>query len=51
MQMYVNHYDRKVRLPCENNTIGVSLCKDKNNAIVEMILPEDKIRKQFLDTL
>ena len=41
MQMYVNYYDRKVKLPDENNTIGVILCKDKNNAIVEMTLPED----------
>ena len=41
MQMYVNYYDRKVKLPDENSTIGVILCKDKNNAIVEMTLPED----------
>ena len=30
-----------MKLPDENNTIGVILCKDKNNAIVEMTLPED----------
>ena len=30
-----------LKLPDENNTIGVILCKDKNNAIVEMTLPED----------
>ncbi len=40
MQMYVNYYDRKVKLPDENPTIGVVLCKDKNNAVVEMTLPE-----------
>ena len=39
--MYVNYYDRKVKLPDENNAIGVILCKDKNNAIVEKTLPED----------
>ena len=41
MQMYVNYYDRKVKLPEENPTIGIVLCKDKNNAVVEMTLPEE----------
>ena len=41
MQMYVHYYDRKVKLPDENPTIGIVMCKDKNNAVVEMTLPED----------
>lgn len=41
MQMYVNYYDRKVKLEDENSTIGIILCKDKNNAVVEMTLPKD----------
>ena len=41
MQMYVHYYDRKVKLEDENPTVGIILCKDKNNAIVEMTLPED----------
>ena len=41
MQMYVNYYDRKVKLPDENPTIGIILCKDKKQSIVEMTLPED----------
>ena len=41
MQMYVNYYDRKVKLEDETPTIGIILCKDKNNAIVEMTLPEN----------
>ena len=41
MQMYVHYYDRMVKLPEENPTIGIILCKDKNNAVVEMTLPED----------
>ena len=41
MQMYVNYYDRKVKLEDENPTIGIVLCKDKNNAVVEMTLPEN----------
>lgn len=28
-------------LPEENPTIGIILCRDKNNAVVEMTLPED----------
>jgi len=41
MQMYVNYYDRKVKLDDENNTIGIILCKDKKQSIVEMTLPEN----------
>ena len=41
MQMYVHYYDRKVKLDDENPTIGIILCRDKSNAIVEMTLPED----------
>lgn len=41
MQMYVNYYDRKVRLPDENKTIGIILCRDKTEAIVEFTLPEN----------
>ena len=41
MQMYVNYYDRRVKLEDENPTIGILLCKNKNDAVVEMTLPED----------
>lgn len=41
MQMYVNYYDRKVKLEDENLTIGIIICKDKKDAVVEMTLPED----------
>ena len=41
MQMYVNYYDRKVKLDDENNTIGIILCKDKKQSIVEMTLPKN----------
>jgi predicted nuclease of restriction endonuclease-like (RecB) superfamily len=41
MQMYVNFYDRKVKLVDENPTIGIILCKEKNHSVVEMMLPED----------
>ena len=41
MQMYVNYFDRHVRLPDENPSIGILLCKLKNNALVELTLPKD----------
>lgn len=41
MQMYVNYYDRKVKLEDENPTIGIIIYKDKKDAVVEMTLPED----------
>lgn len=40
MQMYVNYYDRFVKLDDENNTIGIILCKDKKDTMVEITLPE-----------
>lgn len=44
MQMYVNLHDRTIKLPDENPTIGIILCKNKNDAVVEMMLPEDNNR-------
>ncbi len=41
MQMYVNYYDRFVKLDTENKTIGIVLCKDKNDTVIEMTLPEN----------
>lgn len=41
MQMYVNFYDREVRLADENKTIGIILCKDKSKSVVEYTLPEN----------
>jgi len=41
MQMYVNYHDRFVRLPDENKTIGIILCKQKSDVMVEITLPED----------
>ncbi len=41
MQMYVNYFDRYVKTPDENATIGILLCKRKKDAIVELTLPPD----------
>ncbi|PKL69882.1 MAG: DUF1016 domain-containing protein [Methanomicrobiales archaeon HGW-Methanomicrobiales-1] len=41
MQMYVNYYNREVKLTDENPTIGMILCKTKNDALVNLTLPEN----------
>ena len=41
MQMYVNYFDRFVKLDHENPTVGIILCKQKNNALVEITLPDN----------
>ncbi|WP_297575980.1 YhcG family protein [uncultured Deefgea sp.] len=41
MQMYVNYFDRFVKRDDENATIGMILCKKKNDALVEITLPKD----------
>lgn len=41
LQMYVNYYDRDVKAAHENPTIGVLLCADKNDVVVQYSLPEN----------
>ncbi len=41
MQMYVNYYDRFVKADEESKTIGIVLCKDKNDSLVEITLPKE----------
>lgn len=41
MQMYVNYYDRNIKLEEENKTIGIILCQKKSDLLVEMTLPEN----------
>lgn len=40
MQMYVNYYDREIRLEDENQTIGLILCQNKNESVVKYTLPK-----------
>jgi predicted nuclease of restriction endonuclease-like (RecB) superfamily len=40
MQMYVNFYDRYVKADFEKPSIGILLCKKRNQALVELTLPE-----------
>lgn len=41
MQMYVNHYTRELMNEGDNPPIGIVLCADKGDSIVEYTLPED----------
>jgi predicted nuclease of restriction endonuclease-like (RecB) superfamily len=41
MQMYVNYFDRFVKLAEENSTVGIILCKQKHDALVEITLPKE----------
>ena len=41
LQMYVNYFDRIEKLDYEKPTIGILLCADKNNAVVNFSLPEN----------
>ncbi|MDD5676306.1 MAG: PDDEXK nuclease domain-containing protein [Chitinivibrionales bacterium] len=44
MQMYVNYTDRKIKTPDENRTVGIILCRKKEDALVEISLPEENKR-------
>ena len=41
LQMYVNYYDRYEKQDFENQTIGILMCTDKNDAVVKITLPEN----------
>jgi len=40
MQMYVNYFDRYVKTKKESSTIGIILCREKHDALVEITLPK-----------
>jgi predicted nuclease of restriction endonuclease-like (RecB) superfamily len=44
MLMYVHYYDREIRVDDDNPTVGLILCTDKNDAVVEYVLDEDNRR-------
>ena len=41
MLMYVNYFDRYIRQDFEKPTVGILLCSQKHDSIVELTLPED----------
>ncbi|MFN8489507.1 MAG: PDDEXK nuclease domain-containing protein [Caldilineaceae bacterium] len=40
MQLYVHYYDREIIETTDNPTIGLILCTDKNDAVVQYVLAE-----------
>ncbi len=41
MQMYVNYFDRYMKLEDEKPTVGILLCHSKDDRLVELTLPKD----------
>ena len=41
MQVYVNYYNRKIKLNDKNKTIEIILCQNKSEDVVEFTLPEE----------
>jgi len=41
MQMYVNYFDRHVKLEDEKPTVSILLCHSKDDRLVELTLPKD----------
>ena len=39
MQMYVHYFDRYVKTEYEKPTVGILLCREKNDSVVELTLP------------
>lgn len=42
MQLYVNYYNREVCQPDDNPTIGIILCSEKNDTVIEYTLGDRK---------
>jgi predicted nuclease of restriction endonuclease-like (RecB) superfamily len=41
MQMYVNYFDRFIKRDFEKPTVGILLCKEKKDTMVQLTLPEN----------
>ena len=49
MQTYINYFDRRVKLPEENPTIGILLTSEKvDQALVEMFTPDSEKNRIFV---
>jgi predicted nuclease of restriction endonuclease-like (RecB) superfamily len=47
LQLYVNYYDRERRTEGDNPALGLILCTDKNDAVVQYTLGADQAKKIF----
>ena len=41
MQRYVNYFDRYIKRDFEKPTVGILLCREKSDALVELTLPKN----------
>ena len=41
LQMYVNYFDREIKDDNDNKTVGILLCNDKNEKVVEYTFPQE----------
>ena len=49
MQTYINYFDRKIKLPDENPTVGILLTSEKvDQALVEMFTPDSEKNRIFV---
>ncbi|MDE6791904.1 MAG: DUF1016 domain-containing protein, partial [Muribaculaceae bacterium] len=42
MQLYVNYFNREICSPDENPTVGIILCAEKNDTVIEYTLGNRK---------
>jgi len=47
LQLYVNYFDRERRTEGDNPTLGLILCTDKNDAVVQYTLGQDQKKQIF----
>src|SRR5206468_12882038 len=47
LQLYVNYFDRERRTEGDNPTLGLILCTDKNDAVVQYTLGEEQKKQIF----
>lgn len=47
LQLYVNYFDRERRTEGDHPTLGLILCTDKNDAVVQYTLGEDQKKQIF----
>jgi hypothetical protein len=47
LQLYVNYFDRERRTDGDNPTLGLILCTNKNDAVVQYTLGEEQKKQIF----
>tara|TARA_Y100001001_G_scaffold164056_1_gene194931 strand:+ start:522 stop:1616 length:1095 start_codon:yes stop_codon:yes gene_type:complete len=47
MQLYVNYFDKEIKMESDNSTIGIVLCSKKNKAVAKYMLGEQTSKRVF----